>query len=156
MCAECDFDWAIAHVDGVAIVGAAPDAASRALVAVGDPTRRDGARWSASMYLWHLVDVLRIGTERLLTLALDPACGIPCWDENDLAAARRYDRLSPVVGLAVLRRAASEWQDAAGLTSPDAEVDHAELGPLGALEVIRRNAHEVRHHVLDIRVGTDP
>jgi hypothetical protein len=32
------------------------------------------------MYLWHLVDVLRIGNERLLTLTRDPRRGITCWD----------------------------------------------------------------------------
>ena len=42
------------------------------------------------MYVWHLVDVLRIGTERLLTLTYDPGRGIACWDENALAEARRY------------------------------------------------------------------
>jgi hypothetical protein len=112
--------------------------------------RRAGARWSASMYVWHLVDVLRIGAERLLTLKHDPDRGIVCWDENALAHDRRYQQLSPVVGLIVVRAAAREWAQAALAAPATAEVSHPGFGTLGAGEIIRRNAHEVRHHLMDI------
>jgi hypothetical protein len=112
--------------------------------------RRDGDRWSASMYVWHLVDVLRIGTERLLTLAIDPARGIPCWDENALAEVRRYQQLSPGVGLIALQSAAREWSRAAAAGPATAEVSHPQFGTLTAVDVIRRNAHEVHHHLMDI------
>jgi len=112
--------------------------------------QRTGGRWSASMYVWHLVDVLRIGTERLFTLAHDPGRGITCWDENALAEARRYRQLSPGVGLIVLRSAAQEWAEAASKAPAEAMVRHPEFGDLGAVEIIRRNAHEVHHHLMDI------
>jgi hypothetical protein len=32
----------------------------------------------------------------------------------------------------------------------DVQVRHPEFGILGALEIIRRNAHEVHHHLADI------
>jgi len=112
--------------------------------------RHTGDRWSASMYVWHLVDVLRIGTERLLTLAHDPSRGVTCWDENALAEARRYQLLSPAVGLMVLRSAAQEWTATAAMAPADAEVCHPQFGVLGAVEIIRRNAHEVHHHLMDI------
>jgi hypothetical protein len=51
--------------------------------------------WSASRYLWHTVDVLRFGTERLWTIGADPAVGVPAWDENVNAEVRSYDDLSP-------------------------------------------------------------
>jgi hypothetical protein len=102
------------------------------------------------MYLWHLVDVLRIGTERLLTLTHDPERGVACWDENALAKARRYEQLSPAVGLIVLRSAAREWSDAAQAAPVSAEVHHPQFGTLGAVEIIRRNAHEIHHHLMDI------
>jgi hypothetical protein len=102
------------------------------------------------MYTWHLVDVLRIGVERLLTLRIEPAAGLPCWDEEALADARRYDRLPAAVGLEVLRLAAREWAEVVATVKPEAEAAHAEFGRLGALEIARRNAHEVRHHALDI------
>ena len=102
------------------------------------------------MYVWHLVDVLRIGTERLLTLAHDPARGITCWDEKALAEGRRYQQLSPAVGLIVLRSAAEAWTAAAAVAPADVQVHHPQFGSLGALEIIRRNAHEVHHHLMDI------
>ncbi len=74
------------------------------------------------MYVWHLVDVMRIGTERLLTLTYDPGRGITCWDENALAEVRRYQQLSPVVGLIVLRSAAQAWSTATAVALADVRV----------------------------------
>ena len=153
VCAECGFDWQLAHQDGIDLVAQVPDAAAAALTRIRDPTQRSGDRWSASMYLWHLVDGLRINTERLLTLTHDRVCGIPCWDENALAAARRYQQLSPAVGLIVLRQAAQEWVAAAVAAPADIQVRHPRFGVLGAVEIIRRSAHEVHHHLMDISQG---
>jgi hypothetical protein len=150
VCAECGFDWQGTRQSGIDLVAQGVSTAAAALAAVPDPMRRRGARWSASMYVWHLVDVLRIGTERLLTLAHDPGRGISCWDENALAEDRRYQQLSPVVGLIVLRSAAREWAGAAAAAPAAAEVSHPEFGRLGAVQIIRRNAHEVCHHLMDI------
>jgi hypothetical protein len=86
--------------------------------------RRAGTRWSAAMYVWHLLDVLRIGTERLLTLSHDPGRGITCWDENALARDRRYHQLSPVVGLIAFRSAAREWVTTAQAAPAAADVRH--------------------------------
>jgi hypothetical protein len=150
VCAECGFDWQLARQDAIELIAQVPDTATAAITAIPDPTRRTGDRWSASMYLWHLVDVLRIGTERLLTLTHDPGRGIPCWDENALAEARRYQQLSPAVGLIVLRSAAQAWVATAAAAPADVQVRHPQFGVLGALEIIRRNAHEVHHHLMDI------
>lgn len=106
------------------------------------------------MYVWHLVDVLRIGMDRLITLRLDPAHGIPCWDENLLAEARRCLQLSPSVGVAVLQRTARQWVQTANET-PEASTEHPLYGTLDTVDVIRRNAHEVQHHLWDIRL-TNP
>ena len=150
VCAECGFDWGSSRQMAIDLVAAGPDAAARALAGVVDPMRHTGGRWSASMYVWHLVDVLRIGTERLLTLTHDPASGIACWDENDLACDRHYHRLSPVVGLIAFRSAARDWVTAALAAPTGVQVRHPEFGTLGAVEVTRRNAHEVHHHLWDI------
>lgn len=154
VCSECGFDWSCARDEATAIVAASAQAAEAALSDIADPSARTGRRWSASMYLWHVVDVLRIGTERLLTLQLDPDRGIPCWDENGLADARRYERLSPVVGIVVLEQVAAEWSRVAAAVADEAEVRHPLFGTLRTVDVIRRNAHEVRHHLYDIRQPT--
>lgn len=150
VCEECGFDWQLAGQDAIDLVIRSPEAATAAIARNPDPAQRSGETWSVSMYLWHLVDVLRIGTERLLTLTHDPGRGITCWDENSLAEVRRYERLSPVVGLIVLWSAAQAWATAAAAAPADVQVRHPEFGTLGALEIIRRNAHEVHHHLLDI------
>jgi hypothetical protein len=64
---------------------------------------------STNEYLWHLVDVVRMGTERLWTVHLDPDVGLVCWDENELARVRQYSRLSEATGLRALREAANRW-----------------------------------------------
>jgi hypothetical protein len=156
VCAECGFDWRLASPDAIDLVAQVPDAATAAITRIRDPMHRTGDPWSASMYLWHLVDVLRIGTERLLTLTHDPGRGIPCWDENALAEARRYQQLSPTVGLMVLRSAAQAWVTAAAEAPADVQVRHPQFGVLGAREIIRRNAHEVHHHLMDINRAEAP
>jgi hypothetical protein len=156
VCAECGFDWQMARQNAIELVAEAPDAAAAAIMAIKDPMRHTGDRWSASMYVWHLVDVLRIGTERLLTLAHDPGRGITCWDENALAEARRYQLLSPVVGLIVLQSAVQAWITTAAEVPADVEVHRPQYGLLGAVEIIRRNAHEVHHHLMDINRADVP
>jgi hypothetical protein len=156
VCAECGFDWEIDRQNAIEVVERAPNAAVAAIRGIKDPMRRTGDRWSASMYVWHLVDVLRIGTERLLTLTHDPDRGITCWDENALAEARRYQLLSPAVGLIVLQSAAQNWTATAAVASARAEVHHPQFGVLGAVEIIRRNAHEAHHHLMDINRADTP
>lgn len=154
VCAECGFDWQLAREDAIDLVAQAGDAAAAAITGIHDPAQRTGEAWSASMYLWHLVDVLRIGTERLLTLTHDPGHGITCWDENALAEARRYQQLSPAVGLLVLRSTAQAWVTTAATTPAGVEVRHPQFGVLGAPEIMRRDAHEIHHHLMDIdRIG---
>jgi hypothetical protein len=150
VCAECGFHWEMSRQHATELVAQVPDAAAAVITRIQDPTQRIGNRWSVSMYVWHLVDVLRIGTERLLTLTHDPDRGITCWDENALAEVRRYQQLSPVVGVIVLRSAAQAWTTTAVVAPADIQVRHPQFGTLGALEIIRRNAHEVHHHLMDI------
>ncbi len=155
VCAECGFDWELPRQSAIDLVADVPDAAAAAITLINDPTQRTGDRWSAAMYVWHLVDVLRIGTERMLTLTHDPGRGLACWDENALAGARRYDRLSPAVGLIMLRSAAREWAKTAAIAPAHIQVHHPQSGALGAVEIIRRDAHEARHHLMDINRDAD-
>ena len=150
VCEECGFAWTVSGNDAIELVARLPENATDAVARIDEPMQQFGERWSASMYVWHLVDVLRIGTERLLTLAHDPGRGLTCWDENALAEIRRYRQLSPDVGLIVLPAAAQEWAAVASQAPAEAVIRHPEFGDLGALEVIRRNAHEAHHHLMDI------
>ena len=106
-CPECGFDWDEASYE--VLVG---QCVTNIAVFGGVLSRIDPAEavepglWSASRYVWHTVDVLRFGTERLWTISADPAFGVPAWDENIVAEVRSYDELSPIVGLIALLSAA--------------------------------------------------
>jgi hypothetical protein len=150
ICSECGFLWSLPVEDSIRLVEDAADRYTR-LFGEGSDSRSDNpGHWSATGYVWHVVDVIRFGTERLWTLALDAASGIPGWDQDDMAAVRRYEKLSPTVGLQALRSAVREWVKAAHEAPPSAHIEHASLGMMSTGDSIRRNAHEVQHHALDI------
>ena len=132
------------------MVSESPVLFRQALGSIDTAASAPGGVWSPTEYLWHMVDVLRIGTERLWTLEVDSDAGLPSWDENELARVRHYSDLSASVGMIAYQRAVETWVEAAKNTPPDASATHSELGAMGAAEVIRRNAHEAQHHLLDI------
>lgn len=152
-CPECEFDWNLASDDATSLVATSGKRIATLFEGAGEAARLPPEVWSPSAYLWHLVDVLRIGSDRLLTASIDPAAGIPCWDENSLAEVRQYERLSSRVAVVAYDAAVSAWVDVADRVSMDAAVEHPEFGTLTAADIIRRNAHEVQHHTLDIRRG---
>ena len=152
-CGACGFDWTMPAESGIAAVAGCAEAYAAAL-AGGDPRPRPAPDvWSPAEYTWHLVDVLAIGTERLVTLRVDPAAGIAVFDEGELARARHYDALSPAVAPLVLARVAGGWVEAARRAPAGARAAHPEWGTASRLEVLRRNAHEVHHHLGDVEAG---
>ena len=106
--------------------------------------------WAPNAYLWHVVDVLRFGAERLWMLTLDPTAAVIAWDADEIADARGYAGLSVAVGLHALDHATATWLDAFDATPRDAVAHHPEIGAMTALVMARRNAHEVVHHSYDI------
>ena len=150
-CSECGYLWSLDIPEAVDLVDGAADRYAR-LFADGIGSRsEDPARWSPTAYLWHVVDVLRFGTERLWTLTLDAGSGVPGWDQDALAAIRHYEKLSPAVGLRALQVAAVDWVEAATEAPRSARVEHPVFGTLTTEDSIRRNGHEVHHHALDIQ-----
>ena len=152
-CEACSYEWSIPRDTAVNLVRHSPVRLDQLL---GDRDVHAPIRnglWSPVQYLWHMVDVLRIGTERLMTVLLDPQAGVPSWYERDLAQARGYAGLSPVVGLSVHRQVVETWVKAAYGVPEEAETHHAGFGTITALDIIRRNAHEIEHHLMDIAKG---
>lgn len=153
-CGECHFDWGETDYDN--LIGRCVHAVAvfGAVLSRIDPSEAvQPGLWSASRYVWHTVDVLRFGTERLWTISADPSFGVPSWDENVVAEVRSYDALSPVVGLIALIAAARDWREAAMEAPHDAATPHPEAGEIRAFDVVQRNAHEVCHHLWDIQRG---
>jgi hypothetical protein len=153
-CDECGFDWGQGDYQAlvgqcVRTVGVFGEVLSRV-----DPAEEVApGLWSASRYVWHTVDVLRFGTERLWTIGADPSFGVPAWDENEVAEVRSYDALSPMVGLIALIDAALAWRQAALEAPHDVPTAHPEAGEICAFDVVQRNAHEVCHHLWDVQRG---
>jgi hypothetical protein len=152
-CEECGFDWSC-HVDSAvrAVEATLLRLPQRVDRDQWTQSHQDGV-WSPSQYLWHLVDVLRIGTERLWVVDLDPRAGLVCWDENALASVRQYERLSPRVAGIALGNAIRTWVAVARTVPSHLEVEHDAFGTMTAADIIRRNAHEVHHHWRDIDRG---
>ena len=150
-CPECGFDWNVADYDELVGRCVSTIAVFGGVVSQIDPTEAvEPGLWSASRYIWHTVDVLRFGTERLWTISADPTFGVPTWDENVVAEVRAYDELSPVVGLIALVAAADQWQTAAFEAPREVRTPHPDAGSISAFDVVRRNAHEVFHHLWDV------
>ena len=151
-CPECGFDWAEEGyevlvgqcIQDIAVFGGV-------LSRIDPAVAVEPGLWSASRYVWHTVDVLRFGTERLWTISADPTFGVPAWDENVLADVRAYDHLSPVVGLIALISAADAWRTAAFEAPHEISTPHPESGSIRAFDVVQRNAHEVCHHLWDVQ-----
>ena len=151
-CPECGFDWNETRYEVLIGQCVSTIAIFGSVLSRIDPEEAVApGLWSASRYVWHTVDVLRFGTERLWTISADPAFGVPAWDENVLADVRSYDELSPVVGLIALLSAADAWRTAALEAPHDVATPHPEAGSLRSFDVVQRNAHEVRHHLWDVR-----
>jgi hypothetical protein len=154
-CVECGFDWT--ETDYEILIGRCVHAVATfgEVISRIDPAEAvEPGLWSASRYVWHTVDVLRFGAERLWTISADPSFGVPLWDENVVAEVRGYDELSPVVGLIALIAAARAWREAAMEAPHDVPTRHPEAGEIDAFDVVQRNAHEVCHHLWDIKRGT--
>ncbi len=153
-CPECRFDWDQRDFEDLVGQCVRGVAEFGQVLAELDPAEAvEPGLWSASRYVWHTVDVLRFGSERFWTLALDPSFGVPCWDENAMAEVRAYDELSPVVGLLALVSAARTWRTAALEAPRDIGTAHPEAGTIAAFHIVQRNAHEVCHHLWDVRRG---
>jgi hypothetical protein len=153
-CDECDFDWTVGFDQAVEVVARSPDRYAELFAHVDPGPAGDAAGvWSPRQYLWHVVDVLRFGAERLWALGVDPDAGVMAWDEKAMAAVRERSPLSVAVGLHALRTTVTEWLTAATDTPADVIAVHPEFGPMDRLHMARRNAHEVWHHEHDIRNG---
>jgi hypothetical protein len=155
-CPTCGYAATTEPAAVVALVRGAPQR-FEACFATVDPARA-GRRpapdvWPPVAYLWHVVDVLRFGAERLWMLTLDPTSTVVPWDADEVAGARGYDRLSVPVGVRALHAARDVWLDAYAATPPDATAHHPEIGPMTAAVMAHRNAHEVVHHAHDVAMG---
>lgn len=150
-CPACGFDWTTDLESAVLAVLDAPGRYAHAFAGRDGPRSMVDGSQSPREHLWAAVDVLRFGTERLWTLALDPDAGVMPWRPADAAALRQASPMSVRVGLWALSVAAGDWGRAARDAPPDVSAWHDDIGWMNRLLMIRRDAHDVVHRELAVR-----
>jgi hypothetical protein len=112
--------------------------------------------WSVTAYICHVADDLRIWAERLQGVMRGGARKVASYDENLLAAARRYDAIDLRAALWSMRGAADDWGvtvlQALGREEAGEPITlvHPERGEQMLTEVARANCHDAVHHHWDV------
>lgn len=151
-CRECGFTWELTAEDAVALVSAAPVAYSEVLRHAGGHESTSELAWNVVAYVAHVADNLRVWGERLAAAA-GPGEPVPlvAYDSDALAVARRYDLL-PLGGvLWSLREAVASWERAWRDADRSRPFLHPDRGCIVPEDIARTNAHDVVHHLLDVR-----
>jgi len=150
-CRECGFEWSVAPGDAIAAVEELPaEFAELLAVATGDAVP-PGCTWSAKAYVFHVADNLRIFAERLEGVRAGGPRELIGYDENELAAARRYVEMSLPAALWSITDAVPRWADASrAALADDLTYLHSERGELRASEIVRAPAHDALHHAWDV------
>jgi hypothetical protein len=171
-CAECGFSWTTDLDDSVALVSKVPTTYARMLQGASGDERPDPAAWTATAYVCHVGDNLRIWAERLAGIIRGGSPDVGGYDQDALAAARRYGSISLPAALWSLSRSVDDWlevvaefapesaaepvaESPAGAQPPQPVLVHSERGPQSLVEVVRNNAHDAFHHQWDIQRALD-
>jgi len=149
-CRGCGYRWSLGHDQLVDIVRSTPGAYVTLLGGHDGSERIESLSWSASSYVCHVVDNLRIWAERLMGATTSPVFFDP-YDADLLARARGYSAVPLQGALWSLGRAAGDWVVAVGAASHSgASLVHRDRGPQSLLDTMRNNAHDAFHHRWDL------
>jgi hypothetical protein len=152
--------------DSVALVSKVPTTYAGMLQGASGDERSDPSAWTATAYVSHVADNLRIWAERLAGIVRGGSPEVGGYDQDALAAARGYESISLPSALWSLSRSVDDWLDVvAEVAEVAAEVAdalprppvlvHPERGPQSLVEVARSNAHDAFHHQWDIQRALD-
>jgi len=150
-CRECAYSFTISQRDALGLLVDLPRDYDAALEGATGSEQHPDLSWSVTAYVAHVADNLRIWSERLIGVAAGAGLGIAAYDENELAAARSYDKIPLSAARWSLGRSVLDIQEAAKVSAPTGPVlDHPERGELTLTEVLVAIAHDARHHLWDI------
>lgn len=150
-CRECGFSWATTPEAAIALVAAFPTELRGELLEADGWKCHPELDWPVVAYVCHVADNLRIWAERLAGIALSGNPSVAPYDENLLAAARRYNEVTLAGALWSLGRAVDDWSRAVELAGETGIVMvHPERGELALVDVVRATAHDAAHHRWDI------
>jgi hypothetical protein len=151
-CRECGFEWSTSLEDATTLVRNLPTSYEEVVAGAAGSERHRELAWSVTAYVCHVSDNLRIWAERLAGVAGGGQREVVAYDENALAAARRYEDVSLQAALWSLERAVVDWLIAVEQAN-DVEVVllHSERGRQTVIDVVRSTAHDAFHHLWDVR-----
>ena len=89
-CRECGFDWSISVEGAAALIPGVPDRYAKLLEGQDGSARHPSLTWSVGAYVCHVGDNLRIFAERMWSAVEARQVHIEGYDQDDLAAVRKY------------------------------------------------------------------
>ena len=152
-CRECAFSWDSSVEDAEVLIASLPTTFAALLKGHDGSERFENAPWSATSYIYHVADNLKIWAERLADIGLDGTGNVVAYDQDALAKSRGYDSLPLRAALWTLDRATADWRAARSLAASKfgAVLHHPEMGDQSLDEVVLQVAHDAAHHVFDVR-----
>ena len=151
-CRECGYDWSIAIPSAMDLVRSAPQRYLALLDGREGSEHGAGLAWSATGYVCHVADNLRIWAERLAGAAQGGSSIVAAYDSDALAEARNYDSVAVEGALWSLRHATEAWGVAVEWAQEQQVVlMHPERGSQTVNDMVRNNSHDAHHHGWDIQ-----
>lgn len=137
---------------GRRIVESAPEQMRTLLAGEVGNRRHPDLEWPVVGYVCHVGDSIRVWAERIATVALGNDAEVAPYDQDALARARHYEAVDLAAALWSLERSIGDWHAAIALAGQGPFLmRHEELGPMNLDDVVRIRAHDVVHHLHDIR-----
>lgn len=149
-CHQCGYVWAISEPDAAAAIADAPGAFADLLTGRDGTAIADGLTWDARSYVWHVADNLRIWAERLADLAPGERRPVASYDQDELAAARRYERMPLASALWSLGQSSAQFTAVWATVPSEVVLVHPEAGDLPVGQALRQVAHDTVHHQFDV------
>ncbi len=151
-CRECYFSWTLDVDAAIEIVCGAPEAVHALVENASGNERRADLEWNVTAYVAHVGDNLRIWAERLVSARDNAPLDVGRYDERLLSRARCYEDLRLTGVEWSLSRAVDDWRVATSSVADGVVLlVHPDRGALTLADVAVANAHDVCHHLHDIR-----
>lgn len=151
-CPECGFDWETKIPDGIRTLAQLPNRASSIVDSMGELAyrKRQPDAWSASEYIWHLGDTLRMGAEWLHDIRTQDHPTHYAPDNDLIASGRQYRHLSAGTGLWSLDAACRLFTEEAARADPTRTCYYHDWRDVTAAQVMGFMFHEAVHHLFDL------
>jgi hypothetical protein len=152
-CSGCGFSWQASPPTIGSIIDTAAVEFESLVAGRTGSERMPSLAWSVRAYVWHAGDNLRIWAERLVGAASGGIHPVPGYDQDQLAEARGYDSMPVGAALWSLARATGDWHEALSMIDGrvDVSFEHPTMGSYTVADVARQVAHDLFHHLDDVR-----